>query len=114
MHSKSVNIEIMINYKPEEVIKELFQPLLSRYQIGLETSVKGGEFFFDYVCSLYYKCRKINGNCGKSHIDSPDLIKNKKAIKHSINKEGDICFQYTMTIALNLEETRKNPWKNKN
>ena len=37
MHSKSANIEIMVNDKPDEVIEELFQSLLSRYQIGLGT-----------------------------------------------------------------------------
>ena len=37
MHSKSDNIEIMVNDKPDEVIEELFQSLLSRYQIGLRT-----------------------------------------------------------------------------
>ena len=45
----SDNIKIMINDKAEEVIKELFQSLLSRYQIGLETSMKGREFVFDCV-----------------------------------------------------------------
>ena len=45
----SDNIKIMINDKAEEVIKELFQSLLSRYQIGLETSMKGSEFVFDCV-----------------------------------------------------------------
>ena len=45
----SDNIKIMINDKAEEVITELFQSLLSRYQIGLETSMKGSEFVFDCV-----------------------------------------------------------------
>ena len=31
MHSKSDNIEIMINDKAYKVIEELFQPLLDRY-----------------------------------------------------------------------------------
>ena len=43
MHSKSDNIKIMINDKADEVIQELFQSLFSRYQIGLETSMKGSE-----------------------------------------------------------------------
>ena len=30
MHSKSDNIEIMINYKADDVIEELFELLLSR------------------------------------------------------------------------------------
>ena len=38
MHSKSGNIEIMIDDKANEVIEELFQSLHSRYQIGLKTS----------------------------------------------------------------------------
>ena len=34
MHSKSDNLEIMIHDKADEVMEEVFQPLLSRYQIG--------------------------------------------------------------------------------
>ena len=37
MHSESDNIELMMNDKADEIIEELFQSLLSRYQIGLET-----------------------------------------------------------------------------
>ena len=54
MHSKSNNIEIMINDKADEVIEELFQSLLSRYRIGLETSMKGSDFIFDCVHLIYY------------------------------------------------------------
>ena len=36
----------MINGKADEVTEEIFQSLLSRYQIGLETSIKGSEFIF--------------------------------------------------------------------
>ena len=70
MHSKSDNIEIMINVKVDEVTKELFQSLLSRYQIGLKTSMKGSEF-------LYYKCHN-NPNPVGSCIATPKLIKKNK------------------------------------
>ena len=40
MHSKSDNIEIMINDKADEVIKELFASLKNGYQNNLE-SMKG-------------------------------------------------------------------------
>ena len=53
MHSKNDNTEIMINDKADEVIEELLQLLLSRYQIGLETSMKGRNFVFDFVHLLY-------------------------------------------------------------
>ena len=55
-----------------ELIEELFESLLKRYQIGLEISVRGKDFIFDYILLLYYKCHKINLNCGGSYIDSPD------------------------------------------
>ena len=53
--------------KAHEVIEELFQSLLSRYQIGLETSMKGSDFIFDCVNLSYWKCHKINFKRG-GHI----------------------------------------------
>ena len=38
MHWKSDKIEILINEKVDEVIEKLFESLLNRYQIELETS----------------------------------------------------------------------------
>ena len=49
MHSKNDNIEIMIDDKPDEPIKELFKSLLDRYQTGLKITIKGSNFAFDYV-----------------------------------------------------------------
>ena len=40
MHSKNDDIELMINDMEDQVIEELFQSLLSRYQNELETSMK--------------------------------------------------------------------------
>ena len=59
LNSKSNNIEIMINDEPDGVIEEIFRLLLSKYQIGLETSMRSSEFVFDCVHLLYYKCYKI-------------------------------------------------------
>ena len=47
MHSKINNIEIMINSKADEVIEELFQSRLSKYQIEIGTSMRGSDFIFD-------------------------------------------------------------------
>ena len=71
LDSKSGNIEIMINDEADEAIKELSHSLKNRYQNNLE-SVKGSKFVFDYINLLYYKCHKINPNCGGSYIDSLD------------------------------------------
>ena len=41
-----------------EIIKELFESLLQRYQEGSEESVKGSEFVFDSGDLLQYKLNK--------------------------------------------------------
>ena len=58
MHSKSYTIEIFINDNAEEVIEELLQSLLSKYQISLVTAMTDTSFIFDH----HYKCGKINLN----------------------------------------------------
>ena len=57
MHSKSDNIEIMINDRADEVIKELSNSLKNRYQKNLGT-MGSSKFVFDYVHLLYCKCQK--------------------------------------------------------
>ena len=69
MHSKSHNIEVMINDEAVKVIGELFDLLKNRYQNNLE-SMKGNEFIFSCVYFLYYKCHKTNPSCGGSYIFS--------------------------------------------
>ena len=63
MHLKSENIEIMISDEADKAIKELFDSLKNSYQNNLEYMI-GSEFVFDYVHLMYYKCHKINPNCG--------------------------------------------------
>ena len=108
MHSKSDNIEIMMNDKADEIIEELFDSRKNRYRNNLE-SMKGSRFVFVYVQLLYYKCHKINPNRGGSNRDSPDWIKHKKATINPVNKNGNKCFQYAITAVLNYEEIKKDP-----
>ena len=82
-----------------EVINELFESLLSRYQVGLKTSMRGSDLIFHSVQLLYYKCHKIK---------SPDWIKKKKATITPKNTD-DKCFQYVEIVALNHEEIKRDP-----
>ena len=98
----------MINDEADKVMKEVFDPLKYRFLINLEL-MKGSGLVFDYIHLLYYKCHKINPNHARSYIDSPDWIKNKKAIINPINKKHKKCFQYAVTVALNHKKSKKIP-----
>ena len=75
--------------------------------------MKGSEFVFDNVDSLYYKLHKISSNRGGSpkwlkNIDSPKLLKNKNATINPKNN-NEKCFQYPITAALNNEQIKSHP-----
>ena len=96
MRTKSDNTEIMIGVKQMRLLGELFKSLLQRYQKGLEESMKGSYFTYDSMYALYYDLNKISLSRGKSYIDSPEWLKNKKArIKPKNN--ADKCFQYAVS-----------------
>ena len=95
----------MIGKATDEIIEELFNSLLQRYQEGLEESMKGSEVIFDSVDLLYYNLNKISLNHGGSYIDSPKWLKNKKATINPKNNDNR-CFQYAVTAALNHEQIK--------
>ena len=47
IHSEKDNIEVMIYGNLNKIIEELFELVLSRYQIGLETQMRGNDTIFD-------------------------------------------------------------------
>ena len=76
---KSDNIEIMVYGKVGKTIQRIFKLFVSRYQIGLEDSIKDSAFVFDCVNLLHCKYHKITLKCGGSYIVSPDWIKKQKS-----------------------------------
>ena len=77
LHWKSDNKEIMISKETYEIIKELFESLLARYQIGWKESVKGINSVFDCIDLLHYKCHEISLNGDGSYIDFLNWFKVK-------------------------------------
>ena len=69
---KDDNMKLMINDKEDDVIEKNFQSLLSRYQIRLETSMKGSGFIFGCLNLLQYKCHRKNLNMA-DHVEIPLL-----------------------------------------
>ena len=85
MHSKSDNIEIMMGIETDDIVNELFESLLRRYQ-ELETRMEEkSDFVFENVDLLYYSLHKISLNRGGLCTDSSDWIKNKKSYYISKN-----------------------------
>ena len=108
MHTKSNNVKIMTSSETNEIIEDLFESFLQKYQEGLEESMRGSEFVYDSVDVFYYNLNEVRLSRGGSYIDSPKWLENKKATINPTTK-GDKCFQYALTVALNQEQIKDHP-----
>ena len=102
MHTRGDNEEFMNGSDTDEFIKKLFESFLQKYEENLQEKMKGLDFEFDGVNFLYYDFNKIILNIGGSYIDSPKWLKDKKSTINPKNND-DKCFQYAVTLALNLD-----------
>ena len=108
MHTRSDNIEIMFGDDNDDIIEQLFESLLQKYEENLQNKMRGSEFEFNGVNYLYYDFNKTSINRGGSYIDSPKWLKDKKSTINPKNND-DKCFQYAVTLALNLDKIKKDP-----
>ena len=113
MYSTSDSIEILIGSEMDEIIEDLYDSFLQRYQKGLEEPLKGSGFIFDNVDLLYYKFRKISLVRVGLYKDSPEWLKNEKATTNPKNND-DKYFQYSRAAALNLEQIKSHPERTSN
>ena len=108
MHTRSDNIEIMIGDNNDDIIEELFRSFLQKYKENLQNKMRGSDFEFDGVNFLYYDFNEISLNRGGSYIDSPKWLKDKKSTINPKNNDRK-CFQYAITLALNLYDIDNHP-----
>ena len=66
LHTKSDNIEIMMVSETDDIIRELIDSLLQRYQKGLEESNRGSDFVLNSVDLLHYRLQKTSLKRGES------------------------------------------------
>ena len=92
MDSKSNNIEIIMGSETDDIINELFESFLQRYQKKLEEEVKGIDFIFEGVDLLYYGLHKTRLRKSGSCIKSPEWLINKRATINPKNKKDNNCF----------------------
>ena len=109
MRTKSNNVESMMCSETDEIIEDLFESFLQKYQEGLEESMRGIEFAYDSVDTLYYNLNKVSLSGGGSYIHSPKWLKNKKSTINPKNNDDDRRLQYALTVALNYEKIKKYP-----
>ena len=108
IHTRSDDIEIMIGKGNDEIIEDFFKSFLQKYEENLQNKMRGSDFEFDGVNFLYYDFNEISLNRGGSYIDSPKWLKDKKSTLNPKNND-DKCFQYVVTLALNLDNIDNHP-----
>ena len=108
MYTRSDNVEIMFGDDNDDIIEQLFESLLQKYEENLQNKMRGPDFEFDGVNFLYYDFNKTSIDRGGSYIDSPKWLKDKKSTINSKNND-DKCFQYAVTLALNLDNIDNHP-----
>ena len=107
MYTGSDNIEIMFGDDNDDIIEQLFESLLKKYEENLQNKMRGSEFEFDGVNFLYYDFNKTSINRSGSYVDSPKWLKDKKSTINPKNNDNK-CFQYAVTLALNLDKIKKD------
>ena len=108
MYTRIFNEEIMKGSDTDEIIKLLFESFLKKYEENLQEKMKGTDFEFDGINFFYYDFNKTSINRGGSYIDSSQWLKNKKSTIIPKNND-DKCFQYAVTLALNLNSIDNHP-----
>ena len=108
MYTRSDNIEIMFGDDNDDIIEQLFESLLQKYEENLQNKMRGSEFEFDGANFIYYDFNKTSINRGGSYVDSPKWLKDKKSTINPKNND-DKCFQYAVTLALNLDKIKNDP-----
>ena len=108
MHNRSDNKEFMNGDDTEEIIEELLESLSQKYEENLQNKMRRSDFEVDSVNFLYYDFNKISLNRSGSFIDSPKWLKDKKSTINP-NNNDDKCFQYAVTLELNLDNIDNHP-----
>ena len=107
MHTRSNTAEFMHGSETEEIIESLYRSLLQNYNDNLQEKMKGSDFVLNGINYFYYDFNRVSISKGGSYIESPKWLKDKKSTINQKNN-GNKCFQYATTLALNFIKISKN------
>ena len=105
------NVEIMMGSDTNEIVKELFESIIKKYQELMEYSTKNSGLILEGVELMNYDINKITINRGGSYIKSPTWLKSKECTINPQNKYDNNCFQYALTDTSNYEKINNHPAK---
>ena len=109
MYSKSNNIEILMASETNNIINELIESFLQKYQNGLKEKMKDTKFVCEIVDLLYYNFHKTTfQRAGSSYIKSYGWITNKRVTINPKNEDDSNCYQYAITVTLNHQNIRNH------
>ena len=74
MYTTSGNVKFTSYKDVNDVLKELFESVLLRYQNNLETLKRGSDFIFDSFQLMHFKYHRVTFERGGSYIDSPAFL----------------------------------------
>ena len=69
--------------------------------------MKGSDFIFNGINYLFYDLNRITSSKGRSYIESPKWLKDKKCTINQKNTDNK-CFRYATTLALNFNNIDKH------
>ena len=91
-----------------KLLKNFLNPFCKDIKKNLQEKMRGSDFVFGGVNFLYYDFNKISISRGGSYIDSLKWLKDKKSSVNPKNNDHK-CFQYAVTLALNLDKINDHP-----
>ena len=112
LYVKTKIVEIMMGSDTNEIVKELFESIIQKYQELMEYSTKNSSIILEGAELMNYDINKTTINRGGSYIESPTWLKSKKKCTiNPQNKNDNNCSQYALTVALNYEKINSHPEK---
>ena len=83
---------------------------LQKHQELLEEKMRDSKLVFEGVDLLYYSLHKATlKRAGSSYMDSPEWIRNKGTTINPKNYGDNNCYQYSITVSLNHQNTENRP-----
>ena len=108
MDSKRDNVEIIMGIETDNIINELFESFLNKYQKTLEEKMKDSNFGFESIDLLYYSLHKTTLKRSVSYIKSPKWLRNKGAAINPKSKDNK-CLRDAIVASLNYEKISNHP-----